>query len=629
MKLSDWLIAAACCLHVLVACSNDDNDLGTEGVALSAPEITEITSDGGRLTATLALQDGIRYTATGFCYNTEGTPDQYDATVKATVSGNSFTTKLSGLTIHTTYHVRAFAAVYGGKVTYSPEVTFTTDEGSLNQQLAAYTAPTYPDDYVGAGITDWTARNKWNLANVHDPTVMRAADGYYYMYQTDASWGNVHAGHGHFHARRSKDLVNWEYLGGTMAGLPEWVAPKLNEIRKAMGLPALEVGEDDFGYWAPVVRKVNDNLYRMYYSLVCLKHIDGDGTWGERAFIGLMETTDPASNVWEDKGFVLTNPSDRGLNFRVPANDWSNAYYAYNAIAPSYLITPEGQHWLVYGSWHSGIAAVELDAATGKLKSEPGLPWADNKVPEGYGTPIYTRTAGNRWQASEGPEVVWHNGWYYLFLAYDALDVPYNTRVVRAKSITGPYYNILGEDVTRGGDALPVVTHPYKFTGSDGWVGISHCAIFTDGDDHWFYASQGRLPKEVNNANMLGHIRSIRWTADGWPLVMPERYGAVPQAPITEAEIAGTWEHIDLSYKYGVQKESQPMEFRADHTIGSGPWQGAKWSFDASRQVIQVDNGTDLYLCRETDWEAKPRTHTLIYAAYSNTGKTYWGKKSK
>lgn len=157
-----------------------------------------------------------------------------------------------------------------------------------------------------------------------------------------------------------------------------------------MGLPAMEVGEDDFGYWAPVVRKVNDNLYRMYYSLVCLKHIDGDGTWGERAFIGLMETTDPASNVWEDKGFVLTNPSDRGLNFRVPANDWSNAYYVYNAIDPSYLTTPEGQHWLVYGSWHSGIAAVELDAATGKLKSEPGLPWADNKVPEGYGTP-YTR----------------------------------------------------------------------------------------------------------------------------------------------------------------------------------------------------------------------------------------------
>lgn len=41
---------------------------------------------------------------------------------------------------------------------------------------------------------------------------MKTDDGYYYMYQTDASYGNAHSGNGHFHARRSKDLVNWEYL---------------------------------------------------------------------------------------------------------------------------------------------------------------------------------------------------------------------------------------------------------------------------------------------------------------------------------------------------------------------------------------------------------------------------------
>ena len=28
-----------------------------------------------------------------------------------------------------------------------------------------------------------------------------------------------------------------------------------------------------------------------------------------------------------------------------------------------------------------------------------------------------------------------------------------------------------------GRDAYPVVTHPYKFNNSYGWVGISHCAI--------------------------------------------------------------------------------------------------------------------------------------------------------
>ena len=52
---------------------------------------------------------------------------------------------------------------------------------------------------------------------------MKADDGYYYMYQTDASYGNAHDGHGHFHARRSKDLVNWEYMGATMKSTPTWV----------------------------------------------------------------------------------------------------------------------------------------------------------------------------------------------------------------------------------------------------------------------------------------------------------------------------------------------------------------------------------------------------------------------
>ncbi len=69
-------------------------------------------------------------------------------------------------------------------------------------------APTYVDNYVS--IADWSKRSQWNLANVHDPSVIKAADGYYYMYQTDASYGICpRRSYGHFHARRSKDLVNW------------------------------------------------------------------------------------------------------------------------------------------------------------------------------------------------------------------------------------------------------------------------------------------------------------------------------------------------------------------------------------------------------------------------------------
>lgn len=51
------------------------------------------------------------------------------------------------------------------------------------------------------------------------------------------------------------------------------------------------------------------------------------------------------------------------------------------------------------------------------------------------------------------------------------------------------------------------------------------------------------------------------------------------------------------------------------------------WSYDADQQILTV-NGVELYLQRETDWEANPRTHTIVYAGYANN-KTYWGKKSK
>jgi len=504
----------------------------------------------------------------------------------------------------------------------------------IPSELDQYKAPTYVDNYTS--IADWNMRSQWNLSNIHDPSVMLAEDGYYYMYQTDASYGNAHAGHGHFHARRSKDLVKWEYLGGTMPGLPSWVIPKLNELRKEMGLTeTTSISSSEFGYWAPCARKVRNGLYRMYYSIVCPGLINGNFTWGERAFIGMMENTNPANNNgWIDKGFVITNASDKGLNFNVSPTDWANCYFKWNTIDPSYIITPEGTHWLIYGSWHSGIAALELNASTGMPKQPLGTPWATGNAPAEYGQLITTRTPGNRWQGSEAPEVIYNpkTGYYYLFVAYDALGVPYNTRVSRSKNITGPYFGINGVNVTTGGDMLPVVTHPYKFSNSDGWVGISHCAIFDDGNGNWYYASQGRFPENVpginvSNAIMMGHIRSIIWTQDGWPLVMPQRHGAVPQIPITEKELIGKWEHIDLSYSYGRQKESSTMILSEDHKITTGTWLNRSWSYDAENQILTA-NGEKLYLKREVDWEAKPRTHTIVYAGY-NAQKTYWGKKIK
>ena len=622
-----WIFLSV--LFVFAACSDSNDDAGSGNVAIGIPEITATTT--GSLTVTSSVSGNTsQIVKKGFCYSV----NTQNPTIKDNVvdANENFSATISGLTPNTSYYIRAY--VYGdSRYTYSVALTATTENQSIDEQLENYVAPTYVDNYVD--IAGWEQRDKWNLANVHDPTVVLAEDGYYYMYQTDASYGNAHTAGGHFHSRRSKDLVNWEYLGGVMQSLPDWVIPKLNEIRKEMGLKEVSPSLADFGYWAPCVRKVRNGLYRMYYSIVCPGTLNGNGTWSERAFIGLLENSNPANNNgWEDKGYVITNASDKELNFNVASNDWANCYYKWNAIDPSYLIDNDGKHYLIYGSWHSGIAALEVDAETGKPNALP-LPFGNNEDIAAYGSLIATRKMGDRWQGSEGPEIVYNaaTGYYYLFMAYDALEVPYNTRVCRSKNIYGPYLGIDGTDLTHtGGDMLPVVTHPYKFNGSYGWVGISHCAVFDDGNGNWYYASQGRYPENVagnpySNALMMGHVRSIRWTESGWPVVMPERYGAVPQVAITEDELVGNWEHIDLSYSYGKQKESSTMTLAADHTITAGSWKGGTWSYNADKQILTA-NGVELCLQRETDWEANPRTHTIVYAGYTNS-KTYWGKKSK
>ncbi len=498
------------------------------------------------------------------------------------------------------------------------------------EEEPVYRAPVYTDDY--SSISGWDKRFQWNLANVHDPSVVYDGN-YYYMYGTDASYGNVHDGHGHFPYRRSKDLVNWEFRGMAMTTTPAWIKDSLNNIRAKAGL--LPIEKPIYGHWAPVVRKVG-NKYRMYYSIVIDNYIktgkantaaNFDGSWTERAYIGMMETSNLANNLWLDKGMVVSSSTDRGLNWTRTNRDtdW-NAYFKWNAIDPSYIETPQGEHFLIYGSWHSGIVALKINPATGKPFKLATL--AD------HGTLIARRSNNdsNRWQALEAPEIIYNSetGYYYLFLAYDELSVAYNTRVCRSRSITGPYLGIDGTNISAGGNCWPMLTHPYKFNNHSGWVGISHCAIFkNETTGEWFYSSQGRLPSNTggnphSNAIMMGHVRKIRWTDTGWPVVMPQRYTAMPQDEITEADLVGNWENITMAYSYQTMQVSSQLVLNADKTA-TGAFTGT-WSYDKQNKVLTVANNK-LCVERELDWEKSPRVKTIVYSGLTSNGRPIWGKK--
>lgn len=645
------------------ACTDglDNIEYNSKGdVAIALPSASATTGTSLTLTATLDGNVG-NVVKRGFCYSlTNQTPTIKDNMVEA---DENFTATITGLKGNTEYFVRAF--VYGNsRYTYSETFTATTGAQTLEEQLADYEAPTYDDNYTA--IAGWENNSKWNLANVHDPSVMLAEDGYYYMYQTDASYGNAHDGHGHFHCRRSKDLVNWEYLGATMEEAPAWAVEKLNEYRNEMinaegkKLDPIKAEDISYGYWAPVVRKVNNGLYRMYYSLVIDNYIktgkkntaeNFDNSWTERAFIGLMETSNPASNQWEDKGMVVCSASDQP---NTEANGWGrrgtgdwDAYFKFNAIDPTYTITPEGKHWLIYGSWHSGFAALEVNPSTGMPLTPLAKPWTvEGNTIESFGKLVATRgTSSNRWQASEGPDVIYNpqTQKYYMFMAYGQLAVAYNTRVVRADRPEGPYVDMQGNSATAGKEMLPVLTAPYKFSNSNGWVGISHCGIFDDGQGNWYYTSQGRFPVDVpginaSNAIMMGHVRSILWTEDGWPIVMPERYGAVPKVAIAKEELEGNWELIQMkptaqnSTNDGnaTQYESKVITLGADGKVTSEAWGNDQtWSFDAAKNMITIGNNK-IYIQREVDWEASPRIATIVGGGYQDNGATTnWMKKVK
>src|SRR6185312_14567288 len=111
-----------------------------------------------------------------------------------------------------------------------------------------------------------------------------------------------------------------------------------------------------------------------------------------------------------------------------------------NAIDPTVIVTPQGEHWLYYGSAWDGIYILKLNAATGLAA-----------VPGDKGTRIAQRgfTGGSINGNIEGPEII-YNGTqnkYYLFIAYDWLETKYNVRVGRGDNARGPFYDFNSIDI--------------------------------------------------------------------------------------------------------------------------------------------------------------------------------------
>lgn len=286
---------------------------------------------------------------------------------------------------------------------------------------------------------------------VHDPTIIRQADTYY-LFCT---------GRG-IPIRRSRDLVHWELMGRVFPTLPQWV------IQSIPGVGSL---------WAPDITYRNGR-YVVYYSASTL----GSST----SCIGMVSspTLDPCEPGygWSDEGLVIST------------NSASN----YNAIDPDIVQDGQGEWWLVFGSFWTGIKLTHLDPNTGKPDTQP--------------LALYS-LASRPSTAIEGAFVVHRNGYYYLFVSFDQCCVgvksTYNIRVGRATDIAGPYVDRDGVAMKSGGGTLVL-------EGGQRWKGPGHNSILADdGQDYLVYHA---YDAQADGQSAL-RIKPIYWSSDLWPEV--------------------------------------------------------------------------------------------------------------
>jgi len=449
---------------------------------------------------------------------------------------------------------------------------------------------TIEDTY--ADVASFDDYSKWGSYNVHDPSIKKFGDTYY-CYSTDVAYGiTVRPG---IQIRKSKDLVQWTFVGWVFNGLPQMGA---NYIKQMGGTPNNAI-------WAPYVMQVGSE-YWLYYAL--------SSSTSRLSAIGLATATSP-TGPWTEKGLVVTSANDASVQT--------------NAIDPTVIVTESGEYYMYYGSAYDGIYVLKLDPTTGLAASsgDKGVRIANR----GY-------TGGQYNGNIEGPEIMYNSTLkkYYLFIAYDWLETKYNTRVCRADNPTGPFYDYNGVDANTNVDHAPMITAPYQFTGHGGWQGVSHVSVFDDGNGQYFMAHQGR--PSVNYYYMDLHVRKLFWSSDGWPVASPERYAWENNNAVPSDSLAGTWDYIVLNYQvvpgYQAEQTSPNLQVATSLTLAAngnaaGAQQSGTWTYTAPWLQINWNNGTTdkVYVHRGHDWEKTGRPATFLFTGLNNKGIAVWGKK--
>ncbi|QIL76904.1 glycoside hydrolase family 43 protein [Hymenobacter sp. HDW8] len=315
-----------------------------------------------------------------------------------------------------------------------------------------------------------------------DPTVIKAADGYYYAYGTQTERkGKVL----NIQVARSRDLVAWEHLGDALPQKPAWADTTQN-------------------FWAPHV-SFHDGRYYLYYSAEPnIRKYPVKGKEVNGLCLAVATATSPAG-PFVDSG----QPMECGPSF-------------VNIDPMSFDDPATGKRLLYWGSGFEPIKVREL--APNRTSFAPGST-ATNLIKADT-----SKTTDSYQKLVEGAWVVMRDGWYYLFYSGDNCCGPkahYAVLVARSRSATGPF-ETLAQATGRPNSAVLVRNNQ--------WLAPGHNSVITDAAGHdWiaYHAINTQKTAAGSPAGSGGRVMLLDRLEyqDGWPRVAANgtpSAGAVP-----------------------------------------------------------------------------------------------------
>ena len=433
--------------------------------------------------------------------------------------------------------------------------------------------------------------------SVHDPSVIRAEDGTFYIYGS------------HMTAAKSDDLISWKMFSRNADTGCKLVENVQEEMAEALRYAKTTT------FWAPDVHRLKDGRYYLYYCT--------------------CEGSSPLSALG---AAVSDSPEGPFKNLGVFLKSGGPGYDATvlpNAIDPCVFTDRDGALWMVYGSYSGGIYILKMDPET-------GFPLEG----QGYGKKLL----GKNHARIEGPYILYSpdTEYYYLFLSFGGLEANdgYNIRVCRSRNPDGPYEDALGQDMTEcGGKAGTFFNDPdyegygvkllggYRFEPEEGGTGAG-TAYRSPGHNSAYYEPEtGRyfLIFHTRFANRGGQFRvrvhQMMMNGDGWPVVLPWRYAGESPETVPADRQAGVYRVVLHERDINKTEHTSRTVTLEESGAVTGDLTG-EWSCpDGTRFECTLDGA----VCRgvmTTAFDSEEKAWVTCFSALDETGAAVWGTRT-